>query len=371
MDRNTDPDNYDINDTTETSLDEVAFVEEEPEESHHDEPEEHHVNRLGVGVLALAGVFLVFVAYLQLTSSFDDAAIHLQEGLTELEKQAHRQAQRSVRGPITHFQSNQSPLPLNSPMAGHIFLEAGSTGMSESLDLPWVTGNALILLDEKPVVPTQTETELSTITVDIDRESGYRVIDFNSIPSHPVGEFPILPGTQAFQFDRNPASILEEELVYYLPLNPSMRTTPSRIGSDGLVGIALSGAHIYSALNEERLDAVRHDLFDECGGHPNDSGRYHYHAFSNCFQDTEAGHSALFGYALDGFGIYGPYESGPVKISNDQLDECHGHVGLVPGQTEPVYHYHANDQFPYTVGCFRGDMIGEGVSPTSFLEVTN
>ena len=38
-------------------------------------------------------------------------------------------------------------------------------------------------------------------------------------------------------------------------------------------------------------------------------------------------------------------------MSNDQLDECHGHTHDFLG-----YHYHATIEYPYTVGCYRGNM---------------
>jgi hypothetical protein len=60
------------------------------------------------------------------------------------------------------------------------------------------------------------------------------------------------------------------------------------------------------------------------------------------------------GYIYDGFGLYGPRGDGGVYQSNSLLDECHGHTGLVPGSSTTGYHYHANYEFPYTVGCFRG-----------------
>jgi hypothetical protein len=44
-------------------------------------------------------------------------------------------------------------------------------------------------------------------------------------------------------------------------------------------------------------------------------------------------------------------------MTNDELDECHGHVGPAvngSGVTVTAYHYHINDEFPYILGCFMG-----------------
>lgn len=68
--------------------------------------------------------------------------------------------------------------------------------------------------------------------------------------------------------------------------------------------------------------------------------------------------SILTGYALDGFGIYGPLEDGKT-VTSDALDSCHGHVHTVldQGVSKTVYHYHVTADAPYTLGCFRGTPV--------------
>jgi hypothetical protein len=67
----------------------------------------------------------------------------------------------------------------------------------------------------------------------------------------------------------------------------------------------------------------------------------------------------LAGYALDGYGIYGYYES--TDTMPDDLDACGGHTGSVPAYSDDdttysaasdVYHYHISTEAPYTLGCF-------------------
>ena len=43
-------------------------------------------------------------------------------------------------------------------------------------------------------------------------------------------------------------------------------------------------------------------------------------------------------------------------ITNAQLDVCHGHTGWIKwdGKQKYMYHYHVNNEYPYSVGCFRG-----------------
>ncbi|MFN8462757.1 MAG: YHYH protein [Anaerolineales bacterium] len=112
---------------------------------------------------------------------------------------------------------------------------------------------------------------------------------------------------------------------------------------------------IFNAFDAAGRDAGAHEVQDSCDGHPQQSGFYHYHNLSDCFQDTATGHSALMGYAFDGFGIFGYYGEDGSELTNADLDECHGHTHVIEwdGQVE-MYHYHATHEFPYTVGCFKG-----------------
>ena len=54
-------------------------------------------------------------------------------------------------------------------------------------------------------------------------------------------------------------------------------------------------------------------------------------------------------------------EDGQV-LTNDDLDECHGHTHEVEvdGEVVEAYHYHATWEFPYAVGCFHGTNTLQG-----------
>lgn len=127
----------------------------------------------------------------------------------------------------------------------------------------------------------------------------------------------------------------------------------------------LSGVVIFSAFDAEGRDAVAHEVQDNCDGHPQVSGFYHYHSLSDCIEDTAtSGHSALVGYAFDGYGIYGYYGEDGAEVENEDLDECHGHTHTVEweGKTMEIYHYHATHEFPYVVGCFHGEPAARALS---------
>jgi hypothetical protein len=97
---------------------------------------------------------------------------------------------------------------------------------------------------------------------------------------------------------------------------------------------------------------------DSCFGHPWDT-KYHIHGFSwKCMTNQgKAGEaSPLMGYAWDGFGVYGPRGPHGKWITNKQLDECHGMTSKVmwDGKLTRIYHYVLNNEYPYSIGCFRG-----------------
>jgi hypothetical protein len=64
------------------------------------------------------------------------------------------------------------------------------------------------------------------------------------------------------------------------------------------------------------------------------------------------------GYALDGYGIYGPWYNGKVLTTAD-LDVCHGITSSVMwhGALTSIYHYVSTYDFPYTVGCYHATAV--------------
>jgi hypothetical protein len=129
-------------------------------------------------------------------------------------------------------------------------------------------------------------------------------------------------------------------------------------------GVTLTGGvwHLEMAADDQgRLFSPDSVLpLDNCQGHPY-MGQYHYHGYSwKCFpkklQGKHGEQSPLMGYAFDGFGVYGPRGADGHVITNAQLDECHGIVSKVwfNGRYQSIYHYVLNNEYPYSIGCFRG-----------------
>ena len=182
-----------------------------------------------------------------------------------------------------------------------------------------------------------------------------RRITGNGLPvDHTTGSYPVRRSDPAFAIDRNPNSIREQQVAFFLPLDPAIAARPSCVPM-GMIGVALSGVALYNALDDAGRDAVAHEVQDHCNGHPEMHGRYHYHGPTPCLAGATS-KNALIGYALDGFGITSPYDEKGRELTNADLDECHGRVSRIEwnGREVSMYHYVLTREYPYTVGCFRG-----------------
>jgi len=62
--------------------------------------------------------------------------------------------------------------------------------------------------------------------------------------------------------------------------------------------------------------------------------------------------SGLVGVLLDGYPLYGPVERD--GSSPEDLDACHGHVGLTPDTERAEYHYHLVVAARSVAPCLRG-----------------
>ncbi len=263
---------------------------------------------------------------------------------------------------------------LNAPARNAIF-SCDRQAMGAALNRPWVDSTGIIDLAKKPNIEGSVTWE-SQLNIS-PREPSLDVTG-NGLPNHPTGNFPVARDSAAYQYDRNPNAVQAYRLQFNIPNVPQIAEQPGCLPM-GTIGIALSGAVFFNALDAPGRDAVVHEIFDRCEGHPERNGRYHYHHDSPCFDDGDRNrHSPLIGYALDGFAIYGPRDDGGTYIANDRLDECHGHIGPASGpkgEATNAYHYHANREFPYTLGCFRGVVSlpsqRRGARPRAASELAN
>jgi hypothetical protein len=219
-------------------------------------------------------------------------------------------------------------------------------------DAPWLRSDGSFDPRDKPVVDGAVRwPSRLNITVEGDQ----RVIVANALPSSPTGVFPIARDSAAYTFDRNPNSIREQSVRWSLPRLPTARDRPTCLPPGGPIGLFLDGSYLFNALDAAGRDGVLHEVQDACGGHPARRGDYHHHMVDLCMEVGDpAGTSPVIGIALDGFPITGPYRDGKV-MTNAELDACHGRVDEIEwdGERRRLYHYVANFEYPYTLGCYR------------------
>ncbi len=218
----------------------------------------------------------------------------------------------------------------------------------------WIHGDGTYDFTAKPTVDGAVQWPSA---FEIKQTHDKRSIDGNRLPQDPTGQFPISASDDAYAFDRNPNSIAPATYHVTLPANPEVAESASCLPL-GEIGVLVNGGYFFNALDARGEDAVAHEIQDSCQGHPERTGAYHYHSVTTCLdkQDAGSGHSALMGYALDGFGIYGHRGEDGKPLTNADLDICHGHTHPIEWDHKQVnlYHYHATWEYPYTIGCYRG-----------------
>lgn len=244
----------------------------------------------------------------------------------------------------------------STPQAGMIYLcSSAMLSGGATASYPWFNSDGTYNATAKPHVSGSVtwQSQFSSAL-----SGSNRVITANDLPSHATGTFPISASDPVYQYDKNPNAIAAQSISLTLPADPAESTQPSCVGM-GAIGVMLTGAVLFNGFDAAGHDANANEMQDACAGHPQQSGMYHYHRISPCASDTSSGHSALMGYALDGFGIYGPNGSDGKPLTDADLDECHGHTHTITwdGEQVSMYHYHATAEFPYTIGCYRGTPV--------------
>lgn len=164
----------------------------------------------------------------------------------------------------------------------------------------------------------------------------------------------------------------EVEMTVLIPANPVMADESTSLGTVSKVGIGLDGVPIFGDAPSV-LDTGHMPALDTCGGHVDPGGWYHWHAtatdVNGVYEATgveaecvnvEQDQAAQFGYAFDGFAMFGTlnYDG---SAPND-LDECGGHIGLTEDGGEPVYHYHSGSSFPNLPTCLVGVVAKDNFS---------
>ncbi len=150
-------------------------------------------------------------------------------------------------------------------------------------------------------------------------------------------------------FKKNPNSIGTQNYTFKIPVNPQVASSHSATPL-GPIGVSLNGVPFfnqYAGPNQPLTNEVV--SFDQYWGHPSPTSEYHYHVEPLYLTTVKANKSALLGFLLDGFPVYGPTENG-TTVSNAALDAYHGHITATTEYPNGIYHYHITSTDPYING---------------------
>ena len=119
-----------------------------------------------------------------------------------------------------------------------------------------------------------------------------------------------------------PGCPTEQSVDAYFTLSPEALSSTDDTCETGLgtVGLLVNGAALFNWGDGQSYGddlwynlapvAEQYDV-DICAGHAA-NGEYHHHFYTSCLADTleddGTAHSPIYGYAADGFALYGPYE---------------------------------------------------------------
>lgn len=183
-------------------------------------------------------------------------------------------------------------------------------------------------------------------------------ITTNGLPDHKSVYYPTSDSKfEAFSgltfanltFAKNPNSIATQSLTFKIPLKPAVNATHQATPL-GPIGIAINGVVFYNQYAGPSQPLTNEAAsFDQYWGHPQNTGQYHYHVEPLYLTKVKVSKSALLGFLLDGFPVYGPEENG-AAVTNAMLDAYHGHTTNTVDYPSGIYHYHITSTDPYING---------------------
>ena len=183
------------------------------------------------------------------------------------------------------------------------------------------------------------------------------------------------------------------QVTFLIPITSVDLASPNTIQAVELIGLSLDGIPINGdppsttsgggpggggGSSQAKMPAL-----DSCGGHHNPGGHYHWHFSAtdtnNVLQNkgiTEIScttfpqnSTALFGFAIDGYPMYGSLDNGGATPTG--LDACNGHFGATADYPSGVYHYHASSvDAPNLPPCLKGASVSSGNGSVSYFDST-
>jgi hypothetical protein len=146
-------------------------------------------------------------------------------------------------------------------------------------------------------------------------------------------------------------TLATQDITFRIPRNPAVDAAHTAT-TGGAIGIAINGVVIFNQYNGvgALLNSLEINNLDQYNGHPTPapSLQYHYHT-EPLYLTKKLGSSALVGFLLDGFPVYGPVENG-TRLMTANLDKYHGHEHATTEYPNGIYHYHITDDAPWING---------------------
>lgn len=261
---------------------------------------------------------------------------------------------------LTHIPLGDGHVSTSTPQMGYIYSCTAPSGIGAGTATsgPWIASSTW---DSTQKVKVMGANSWSNARLSVGRDGGWRVIQGNDLPViGTTGNFPIATSDPAYLYNQNPNFVTAQNISVSIPMNP-IATTSALCVNMGPIGITFDGVLLFNGLDAMGRDAVAHEVQDSCSGHPEVSGKYHHHGKSQCTPGANSPET-LIGYAFDGFGVTSGIKSDGSHYVNADLDVCHGTTSPIvwDGYTRTMYHYVMTDEYPYSVGCFRGTIGTRG-----------
>lgn len=204
-------------------------------------------------------------------------------------------------------------------------------------------------------------------------------IESDGLPHIPGGKpgtylysHPLMIGITAWQQQVPLPQSYRGANAWQIPLTPVLAEKPVSAKEQlfrGAIALAANGVPIFNPIkNDGRTDTFIAGELDEFGGHCGRADDYHYHIAPMHLQKY-VGQGQPIAYALDGFPIYGLFNSAAKKGAANEsqccplgslepLDWLNGHHAPAPAgapaDAKGLYHYHASVKYPYVNGGMRG-----------------
>jgi|TARA_B110000914_G_C15452982_1_gene441887 hypothetical protein len=173
----------------------------------------------------------------------------------------------------------------------------------------------------------------------VTEDEDYLYFETNNLPDHKLTR-------------TNPNEAKSKNYYFTIPKSPKFRDEPYKITKKTQeIGVALNGIIIAAPYDSQDKIAPYNRIVDECSSHSDPQGMYHYHFAPLCLKNSNGESIGVnpqnqIGWSFDGFKIYGLADR---KKHMPIIDECNGH------SHGEEYHYHATIDFPFFMGCFKGE----------------